>query len=74
VDDDVIQVSTTRTAGGLVRNGDGTEPAVYLELTGQSVAGPPGPTTVRFSLPLDAYFALMALLEHAGKTALLMGA
>lgn len=69
---DVIHVESTRAAGGLMERATGNEPTVYLEITGH-LDGVDGPeTTTRFLFPLDLFMGVMALLEHAGKTALSM--
>lgn len=58
-----------RTGGGWV---DTAGPVVYLEITGSTYGEPDRPVTHRILLPSEQYFALMAALEHAGKTTILV--
>lgn len=69
---DTVTVTEVRAAGGILQHGDDATAAVYLEVTGEPTDAHGAPTAYRLVLDLDLYFKLMAVLEHAGKVALMM--
>lgn len=70
--DDATTITRVRTAGGFLQDGEKSTPVVFVEITAVPV-GADGPEVIyRHCLPLDTYFPMMAGLEHAGKTAIMM--
>lgn len=69
---DAHAVVDTRAAGGFLQDGDQTRTVVFLETDVVPVGEDQPVTTLRLVVDLDRFFALMAKLEHAGKTALMM--
>jgi hypothetical protein len=74
--DDTFTITDVRAAGGFLQDGEQTDAQVFLEIEGTTYAvdsqNPIYTSTHRFTMDLDTYFRLMARLEHAGKTALMM--
>jgi hypothetical protein len=69
---DAHTVVDTRAAGGFLQDGEEATTVVFVE-TDVVPVGEDGPvTTLRLVVDLDHLFALVAKLEHAGKTALMM--
>jgi hypothetical protein len=66
-----LTVIDVRAAGGFLQDGDEASAQVYLEVEASAEVDGPA-ATFRFTMDLDQLFALMARLEHAGKTALMM--
>lgn len=71
-----FSVIDVRAAGGFLQDGDHVTAQVYLEIDGTTddvtSEAPIHTVTVPLTMDLDTYFKLMARLEHAGKTALMM--
>lgn len=70
---DVAFYEASRAGAAIVRDSDSPHVGVYLEIDAVEAGGRGGRVKHRLMLTMDNLFELVAQLEFAGKTALLMG-
>lgn len=70
--DDALTITRVRSGGGFLQDGEESTSQVFIEVTAVPIGTDGPPVTFRLCVGLDLYFVMMAGLEHAGKTAIMM--